>query len=579
MNSQILTGDCLTVMRTMETESVDAIVCDPPAGIAFMGKSWDHDKGGRDAWIAWLAEVMREGLRLLKPGGHALVWALPRTSHWTGMALEDAGFEVRDRISHLFGSGFPKSLDVGKAIDKQRDDRADILRVTTFMADAAERRGVTRADVDAHLGTSDMGGWWLSRLAHRCQCPKWDQWLALKALLGFGDEMDAEVWRLNGRKGKPGEAWHEREVVGERNRSGKPPQYMWGETDGQKWDETTAATDLAKQWDGWGTALKPGAEDWWLCRKPLTGTVAGNVALHGTGALNIDGCRIAGAPDPGSWTAKRTIGVNDADGRLGQKRANVEAMNAGLIKPPSGRWPANVVLSHTPECREVGTRKVKGANPPGPGDRGIGYAPATNKTSGIQRYADADGTETVTAWDCVEHCPVRMLDEQSGKLTSGGFPARRFSPKTKNAFGDFADDTDGERFTYGNGGASRFYYCAKASRAEREMGLDGGERKAKLWSSGTQNPGSFQAEGTDRTSTNHHPTVKPLALMRWLCRLVTPPNGLILDPFCGSGSTGCAAALEGFRFVGIEQDPEYCAIAEKRIAHYRKQLSLFDAPE
>jgi hypothetical protein len=437
-------GDCLEVMRSMADASVDSVVTDPPAGIAFMGKAWDHDKGGRDAWIAWLTEVMGECLRVLKPGGHALVWAIPRTSHWTGMALENAGFEVRDRITHLFGSGFPKSLDVGKAMDKAEGVEREVV--------GPSRRHAGRSSPSGAVGD-------LSRYA------------------GAGDVT------------------------------------------------TAPSTDLAKQWDGWGTALKPGAEDWWLARKPLSGTVAANVAAHGTGAINVDGCRLQG----NGWSKQdRESGAGFYSGKfMGAAGVGEPTQKNGLRESVAGRWPANVALSC--DC-----------------ESGHG----------------AD-------------CPVWLLDEQSGKLTSGGTPPRRFSDKTRNTYGSFTGEENPNGIGGSQGGASRFFYCAKSSRAEREMGLDGRDRKAKLWSSGTQNPGSFQAEGTDRTSTNHHPTVKPLALMRWLCRLITPPNGLILDPFMGSGSTGCAAVLENFRFVGIEQDAEYLEIALRRIAKCQEQPDLW----
>jgi DNA modification methylase len=429
----VINGDCLTVMRTMADCSVDAIVCDPPAGIAFMGKSWDHDKGGRDAWIAWLAEVMREGLRLLKPGGHALVWALPRTSHWTGMALEDAGFEVRDRISHLFGSGFPKSANVSKQMDKAAGAEREVLGEKVYG--------------DGHIQ----------------------------------------------RNGTP------------RNKSGRYNLTMRDGVDPNPM-ETAPATDLAKQWDGWGTALKPGAEDWWLCRKPLSGTVASNVAQHGTGALNIDGCRIAGA---GAYT-NHTRKIGTEPGWNGK--------HTGEVTQHSGRWPANVVLDEE---------------------------------------------------------AARMLDEQSGERKScGQYTDSMARPEAPNHGQVFSNPEMGwtraekNKYAGDTGGASRFFYCAKSSRAEREMGLDTTGPRFKHGDTLRKIENAVEA----KTAGNHHPCVKPLSLMRWLTKLVTPPNGLILDPFCGSGSTGCAAALEGFRFVGIEQDAEYCAIAEKRIAHWSKQV-------
>lgn len=357
----VVHGDCLDVMRGMAPGSVDAVVTDPPYGLAFMGKDWDHGIPGVAFW--------REALRVAKPGAHLLAFGGTRTEHRLVCAIEDAGWEIRDKVMWLYGSGFPKS----------------------------------------HNGP-------------------------------------------------------------------------WG-----------------------GTALKPAWEPVTVARKPLIGTVAANVETHGTGALNIDGCRVAptGENLGGPHVSTKTDGwdrpwKHDAAHIAAQRERWAEADEKASRL---GRWPANVVLD------------------------------------------EAAGA---------------MLDAQSGELTAGGGPTPHGAVRM-----------DG-------GGASRFFYCAKASRSEREAGLEGMARGSKLWSSGEQSPGTFQAEGTDRTSTNHHPTVKPIALMRWLCRLATPPGGLILDPFCGSGSTGCAAVAEGFRFVGIERDAEYVAIAERRIAEAAAQGSLFD---
>jgi len=393
--------------------------------------------------------------------------------------IEDAGFEIRDMIAWVYGSGFPKSLDVSKAIDKARDDSADILRVTTFMADAAERAGVTRADVDAHMGVSDMGGWWLSRLQHRCQCPKWDQWLQLKALLGLSDEMDAEVWRLNGRKGQPGEAWAEREFYdkptgGLHGGSGNTVGAFTG-----KQAKPGGVLDAARQWQGWGTALKPALEPITVARKPLQGTVAENVLTHGTGALNIDGCRVGDEVRTAAFTSLAPCHGN-ALGKAGT--AEARRGTQGEAKQYVGRWPANLIHD--------GSEEVVGLFPQAKGQQG-----------------------TVTG------------EEPSGKTNAiyGPFNGRRFAvPRS---------DT---------GSAARFFYCAKASKK-------------------------------DRGESNTHPTVKPTDLMRYLCRLVTPPGGVVLDPFMGSGSTGKAAVLEGFKFIGCELSPEYAEIAQARIAAAQPQ--------
>ncbi|NCC59251.1 MAG: site-specific DNA-methyltransferase, partial [Synergistales bacterium] len=232
-------GDCLEIMKTLEAGSVEAVVTDPPAGIAFMGKSWDRDKGGRDNWIAWMEQVARECLRLIKPGGHALVWALPRTSHWTAMAWENAGWEVRDRIAFAFGSGFPKALDVGKAID-------------------------------AMAGNNPI---------------------------------------------------------------------------------TAPSTEAAKQWDGWKSALKPAIEDWWLFRKPLDGTIAGNVLKHGVGALNVEACRVRTKVSDNPTALRRSYGytpnkekAKDSEAR-GALRDRSDPIKKAMPNPSDnlGRYPSHLI--------------------------------------------------------------------------------------------------------------------------------------------------------------------------------------------------------------------------------------------
>ena len=386
----IYCGDCLDVLREMPDCSVDAIVTDPPAGIAFMGKDWDKDKGGRDNWVAWMQEVAEQCKRVLKPGGHALVWSLPRTSHWTATAWEDAGFELRDRIAHCFGTGFPKSLDISKAIDKMA-----------------------------------------------------------------GAEM---------------------EVIG-------------------------TAADAARQWQGWGTALKPAIEDWWLCRKPFKGSVAANVIEWGTGGLNIDGCRV------GVMTAKevaRSGSSTKTDG-WGMKPRSWAAEG----REPQGRWPANLIHDGSEEV--------------------VGLFPSV-KTGAIKPY----------------------ISKSVGY--EGGWGAER---DVNHAASE--------------GSAARFFYCAKASKADRDEGCEGLPQIIRQSvAHGDKQHGTLPytnepREMNPRPRGNHHPTVKPVELMRYLCRLITPPGGIVLDPFMGSGSTGKGAVIEGFQFIGIEQDPDYAAIAKARM--------------
>lgn len=437
---QLFHGDCLDVMAGMEAQSVDSIVCDPPAGISFMGKKWDGDKGGRNAWIAWMASIAAECLRVLKPGGHAFVWALPRTSHWTATAWEDAGFEVRERVAHIFGSGFPKSLNVGKAIDK---------------AAGAEREVVGPSN--RHPGKTNAKG-----------------------------------------------------SIGDLARYGEAGDFI-----------TAPATPEAQQWDGWGTALKPAMEDWWLFRKPLAErTVAANVLEWGTGAINVDGCRV-GHDEPLGPSAHGMAGKQA--GIMG-KTVLRHRDNTGPA--PQGRWPANLILSYPEDEYDA-----EGNLLPNPGkDEVLAGFPVT---------------------------------------TSGG--SGRTKPKAPNAntYGVYKDRVGGQ-MDGDTGSAARFFYCAKSSKRDRNEGCEGLEEKGKVFNGQSAQPagnaeGSVEDKFSTLPSANNHPTVKPTALMQYLCRLITPPGGLVLDPFCGSGSTGKGAILEGFRFVGIEQDAEYIEIARRRI--------------
>jgi site-specific DNA-methyltransferase (adenine-specific) len=374
---QLLLGDCLERLRDLPDCSVDACVTDPPYGLSFMGKAWDYDVPTVEVW--------REVLRVLKPGGHLLAFAGTRTQHRMAVQIEDAGFEIRDMIAWVYGSGFPKSLDVSKAIDKAAGAEREV--VGTRVAD--DIRG-------GNMHAANRG---------------------------------------------------ERHVI----------------------NITAPATPAAQQWAGWGTALKPALEPITVARKPLVGTVAANVLEHGTGAINVDGCRVgteqrynppAGNKAGGNSLNMSAVGMpEDADGRTA-----------------AGRWPANLIHDGSGEV--------------------VGLFPQT--TSGSFR----EGT----------------IQQSRIHNVAKGVEAER----VRNAR---ASDS---------GSAARFFYCPKASKRERGEG-------------------------------NIHPTVKPTELMRYLCRLVTPFGGVVLDPFMGSGSTGKAAALEGFRFIGIEREAEYLEIARQRV--------------
>jgi site-specific DNA-methyltransferase (adenine-specific) len=395
-NAELWLGDCREVLRKLPDCSVDSVVADPPYGLGFMGKAWDSTGVANDP------AVWAECLRLLKPGGHLLAFGGTRTQHRLVCAIEDAGFEIRDQIGWAYGSGFPKSLDVSKAIDK---------------AAGAEREVVGE----------------------------------------FSD---------NGRKCRKHQNTHATWV-------------------GDATVKITApATAPARQWAGWGTALKPAWEPICMARKPLIGTVAENVLAHGTGGVNVDGCRVG--TEIVGWNGNSVGG--DTWGR-----ENCGLRGKAEARPVLGRWPANLIHD--------GSGEVVGLFP-----------------SGSYNKAGVFATGQGAGW--------------SGGSNNLG----RSGCATREVFG------------YGDtGSAARFFYCAKASKGDRGEG-------------------------------NRHPTVKPVSLMRYLCRLVTPPGGVVLDPFFGSGSTGKAAALEGFRVIGIELSAEYLAIAERRITEAQAQAATGESP-
>ena len=362
----IIHGDCLEELKKLDDSSVDAVITDPPYGLSntkpaqvadvlkawvtgdtvsvpakrggFMGADWDSFVPPPAVWA--------ECMRVLKPGGHMAVFAGARTQDLMGLSIRLAGFEIRDTLGWIYGSGFPKSMDVSKAIDKRRDeDLEPQARVAKWLVDRMAEKGMTRKNISDHFNAANVAQQWTTYWtdgAVKPRVPKWDQWQELKRLLEFSDEMDAEVWRLNGRKGTPGEAWEKREVTGmHKQPSGVnewAANYRGSKRAGAKERRDIPASDAAKQWDGWGTALKPAIEPIILARKPLVGTVANNVLAHGVGGLNIDACRV-GASGGGTRCNNR-----DATGKcLGHKGGSAWDTFHG-DESSGGRFPANVLL-------------------------------------------------------------------------------------------------------------------------------------------------------------------------------------------------------------------------------------------
>lgn len=490
----LIHGDSLEVLPTFDADSVDAIVSDPPYGLGFMGKAWDQSVPCQ--------RMASELLRVLKPGGHALLFGGTRTYHRLAVALEDAGFEIRDCLSWLYGTGFPKSLDVSKAIDQARiEDEAAVRAVCRAVRAAMERAGLTSKAIADRLGYhSRLIDHWAARdTDSQPEIASSARWLELVAILPELAAVSPEVARLNARKGDYGEAWKDAPIVGEHT----------GRLAGFAGDRFNAAdrtirepSDAARQWEGWGTALKPAWEPILMARKPLIGTVAANVQAHGTGGINVDACRIGTSKSvPGSVTRR----ANEAYGWDAGRRPE----DCGGMDPNIGRWPANVVLDEE---------------------------------------------------------AAAILDEQSGFRRPGESPAMR----SGFGFEGRGKGTNSTRKVLDHGGgASRFFYVAKPSLAERDRGCDalpvrsGGEATDREDDSpGTKSPRA----GSGRTggARNIHPTVKPAALIAWLLKLVTPPGGVVLDPYCGSGTIYLAAEGLDLSVVGIERDPAYVEIALAR---------------
>lgn len=485
MQFQILHGDCLSILPTLPDNSVDSIVTDPPYELGFMGKSWDA------SGIAYNVDVWREALRVLKPGGHLLAFSGSRTYHRMTCAIEDAGFEIRDQIMWVYGSGFPKSLDVSKAIDKSRAGHAfDDIR--DYLRGAIKAAGLTQVQVKAHLGyppDSGIVSHWVAN--SQPMVPGWADWSAMKAILPLDDRFDSLIESA------------EREKIGEKRSGiadGGPARDTIGGGKSVVVDITAPATDAARQWEGWGTALKPAHEPICVARKPLIGTVAANVLAHGTGALNIDACRV------GDFVNSTPSGVDRRNAALAEAGYRPGTYQMGETTPNGapGRWPANLIHDGSDEV--------------------------------VALFPDSNGSG-----------PARML--KRGKREGEGW--------------GMADEA-GELRDAGSGSAARFFYCAKASRADRNEGL---EDPGQQFKRGTTLRQVENLNDSGERKGNHHPTVKPTDLMAYLCRLVTPHGGLVLDMFMGSGSTGKAAMREGFRFVGIDMAAEYIEIARARIEH------------
>lgn len=493
----LLHGDCLEQMKTLDDNSVDSIVSDPPYGISFMAKKWDYDVPSVEVW--------EEAMRVLKPGGHALIACGTRTQHRMVVNIEDAGFEIRDVVSWIYGSGFPKSLNISKAIDKSA-----------------------------------------------------------------GAEREVVEWKKSG---------------GGRTTAANPMDRDAGKTNSH--DPITApATEAAKQWDGWGSAIKPAVEFFTLCRKPLSEkTIAANVLRWNTGGLNIDKCRVVADNDLHEKPISRKKedranntkdvpnmqhGISGVE-QLSEKAkegadmrgkvpscVNEEGEQSALEGGNNGKarrlhteqldWQDGASGGNGAASREA-TGKERSCPPQEPQEggqqdrklRGDQQGASHNEIS--QHSMQSDGQAPVGRF------PANLIHDGSQEVlelfpeTKGDSKNRK--PRGNNVGGDKFKTTKAFTTTghSDNGSAARFFYVPKASKKDRNEGCD------------------------ELENGNNHATVKPTALMAYLCRLITPPNGVVLDPYMGSGSTGKAAIREGFSFVGCELDKDYYNIAKARVGN------------
>ena len=456
-NVQLFNGDCLEVMKGMESNSVDTVITDPPYGLGFMGKEWDHGLPGVPFW--------KEILRVAKPGAILLAFGGTRTFHRLVCAIEDAGWEIRDEIAYLYdgikidhpllhiqGQGFPKSLNIGKAMDQKAGAKREVVG--------------------------------------KYQPPNGQEW-NLKQASGESDDHVGGTFTASGTR---------------------------------TLDITGPVTDMAKEWEGYGSALKPAHEPICVAMKPIEGSFVDNALKYGVAGLNIDGARIGTGEEtiPGGGNGLASHGGKFGSGETCGTRPKVMSHN-------KGRWPSNVIHDGSESVVSGFPSTVKQAK-----------CKTDDKSGWQEKYVGGDVKAPVER--------KLYLDKDNG------------------------------------GNASRFFYVAKASRKEREAGCEGLDIKLFAQSGGAQSAlakGDVEYQEGDEVSTglntvkrvrNNHPTVKPIALMTYLCNLTkTPKGGIVLDPFMGSGTTGIACVQTGRKFIGIEKEAEYFKIAEHRIAHYEPE--------
>jgi DNA modification methylase len=544
-NALVMYGDAIKRLKELPDNSVDSIVTDPPYGLSdnkyvadtiakwingerdfipdgkgFMGKAWDSFVPPPAIWD--------ECLRVLKPGGHLLAFFGSRTQDVGALSIRLAGFEIRDSISWVYGSGFPKSLDISKAIDKNNGETDRLQRFTAFM----RTTGLTAKQLN-DCTNSNMGSHYITDKSQPA-IPTASYWKLIRSLITIEipEWVDKLVDRIEA----------EREVIDSKPAYGigNNGAAFNGHKEGAMAITSLPATDAAKKYEGWGTALKPAHEPIVVARKPLSeSTVANNVLQWGTGGLNIDASRIGFASEEDQAFYDSEIKRNY--GKIYSNEAWIAV--AGKVAKPNGskigRFPANFILSHTEDCEDTGeviTETYTNHNAP----KGTFAGGEPDRGSDTSEYRGQ--TTSTPVFRCAEGCPVAELDKQSGvsKSVSANMGAGLIEGIGAKGLSKNAETFESVRGHNDSGGASRFFYVAKASKKDRNEGM---------------------------TETNNfHPTVKPTQLMEYLIKLVTPEGGTVLDPFTGSGSTGKAALLNGFKFIGCELTEDYLPIIEGRLS-------------
>ena len=433
--TKIINGDSIKELKKFPDNYFHSVVTDPPYGLSFMGKKWDYDVPSVELWT--------EVFRVLKEGGYLLSFSGTRTQHRMAVNIEDAGFEIRDMIAWVYGSGFPKSHNIGKAADKLQGNEREVI----------------------------------GKAKHQIGKYKESEWASNTKATGiFRNDKDKICMETKG----------------------------------------------TSEWEGWGTALKPALEPITMARKPFKTTVANNVLKNGVGGINIDGCRVSFESKADELSATPQGKVSYSSKTYAQQQGLKKDLQNKRESNKQGRFPANFIHDGSDEVKDLFPYTKNGA--------------------------------------------INMTKHSAGKENIYNLGVKR------------SDKSIGGSRTVDSGSASRFFYCAKASKQDRNEGLEDFEYKRKADrkiadGKGGENP----RNRTNTKKQNHHPTVKPTDLMRYLVRLVTPKEGIVLDCFMGSGSTGKACALEGFEFVGIDLDKDYCEIAKARIDKALEQKKQSDA--